>query len=228
MKRDTKKLLRELGTLSERADLNTYRRVQIAATVVEDMEWVAEEHGGDQAKAKAWLQTQYFEQLCGWLPLGTMIEIYREFPDEEQWRQHRHNLKAMHLLWLKRRQERTGSKPPKRKTAKLAELQATQAELQAAKAEAQGLRAKAEQLTEALAKAPVPPQIRQKLETQRQQIEKIEKSTAKTVSKWQQRAEKLQRQVDDLLAENKKLRQENDWLHRQLATVRDVLQSATA
>jgi hypothetical protein len=79
----TKQALRELKTLAAAAADNLYRRIELAATVMSDLDWIAEIHGGSDLKAQDALESEFFRDLGGYVTLGKLIAMYRHVPHDE-------------------------------------------------------------------------------------------------------------------------------------------------
>lgn len=83
MKKRTTQLLAELRTLSAESTKNLYRRIELAATVMEDLDWIASTHGGSDLKAADALRDEYFRDLGGYVSLGKLIAMYKGFSPSE-------------------------------------------------------------------------------------------------------------------------------------------------
>jgi len=92
MKKRTAQLLAQLKTLAASAKDNLYKRIGIASQVIDDVERVATEHGGDVDKAYDSLQENFFCELGGGIfDLSEVIEAYRN-TSEDLWKQNRYNI----------------------------------------------------------------------------------------------------------------------------------------
>lgn len=107
MARSTNQNLKRLQTLADVADKNIFERIDLAAKVLADLDWVAENHENED-KARSWLESQFFNQLAGVFSLGKLFQIYEQFPDEKQWAEYRYDLPAMHSLWRERQSDDGG------------------------------------------------------------------------------------------------------------------------
>jgi len=90
----TKQCLMELKKLAATTRENIYRRVELAATVLGDLDWIAIEHGGDDLKAHDAVQNEFFPDLDGYVSLGKLIDTYRNFP-RPKWEEYRFNVAAV-------------------------------------------------------------------------------------------------------------------------------------
>ena len=90
----TKQCLMELKKLAATTRENIYRRVELAATVLGDLDWIAVEHGGDEFKAHDAVQNEFFPDLDGYVSLGKLIDTYQNFP-KPKWEEYRFNVAAV-------------------------------------------------------------------------------------------------------------------------------------
>ena len=94
----TKECLRELKALVATAKLNIYRRVELAMTVLSDLNWIAAEHSGSDLKACDALQSEFFPDLNGYIPLGKLMAMYRTVP-EPRWGEVRYDIAAVEAIY---------------------------------------------------------------------------------------------------------------------------------
>ncbi len=95
----TTQKLAELKKLTRSAAVNLYRRLQLCAEVLSDLDWMARTFDGDVDVAEKALEDQYFPDIAGYLKLSTAVAIYRKFPDEVTWKQHHYVLNVMQGLY---------------------------------------------------------------------------------------------------------------------------------
>lgn len=98
MKKRTTQLLAELRTLAGQASENLYRRIELAATVLSDLDWIANIHGGSDLKAQDALQDEYFADLGGYVTLGKLVLMFQKLPRDE-WESCRWNVAAIEVLY---------------------------------------------------------------------------------------------------------------------------------
>lgn len=103
----TEQRLAELKSLAKAAGATLFRRAQLAAEQVIDLDWVAEEHGGNMRDARDWLEDRFFADLKSLMRLEQIIAIYQAFPFEDHWKRLRYDLRA---LEVKRRELVIGEK----------------------------------------------------------------------------------------------------------------------
>lgn len=95
--------------LAQDGDESIYERVTLAQQVMADKRWVSETFLSD-AEALEHLSNKYFNQLSGWITCGQLLAILDEFPDEQTWKAHRYNLRAMLDLLNDQREPATKTK----------------------------------------------------------------------------------------------------------------------
>lgn len=150
MKSETKKLFARLKVLSSAAGTNVYERVSLAAQCMKDHDWIVELHQGDDFKAREALESEFFADLAGYVPLPLLLNILGAFPDESTWREYRYDLKAMQLQY---EASRAPASTPKifRQRATLADLQAKDEEITRLQKQLKKLRTENEKLKAELA-----------------------------------------------------------------------------
>jgi len=144
---ETKQRLIELRQLAKLADQNIYRRVSLAAEVLQDIGWIADEFEGDEWLARDYLSRHFFASLAGYVQLDTLLAIRSMFPRETEWSEHNYDLRAMELLWEEQRQVEA------RQSQAVARPRATHADLEAAQTEASTQRVAATKATQEKAAA---------------------------------------------------------------------------
>mgnify|MGYP005725305667 CR=1 FL=1 len=105
MPKTTTQKIAELKEVSRNLRRNIYRSVKLAAEILSDTDWIAQVHGGNLDAAEAAIESEYFSAISGLLTLGTLLDIYRHFPSENQWIERNYNLSAMHAEWEDSRAE---------------------------------------------------------------------------------------------------------------------------
>lgn len=93
----TKEKAVTLRNLANAAGANIYTRCQLASEILSDHEYIADVYG-DEGKARDAIEAECFADLRGFVSLGELVLIYRDFPDEGTWRSHRYDLAAMKAL----------------------------------------------------------------------------------------------------------------------------------
>lgn len=94
----TKQALAELKKLAKDAAVVLYRRIELAALVLSDLDWIARTHDGSDLKAQDALQGEFFRDLSGYVTLGKLLAMYRHIP-EDQWRGCRYDVAAVEVLY---------------------------------------------------------------------------------------------------------------------------------
>jgi hypothetical protein len=102
----TKTCLTELKRLVKDAKANLYRRIELAATVLADLDWIAREHGGSELKAHDALQSEFFPDLGGYLSLGKLLQMYRKV-GKPQWEECRYDIAAVEVVYDEQHQTTT-------------------------------------------------------------------------------------------------------------------------
>jgi hypothetical protein len=75
-----------------------YERCKLATEVMADLEYIEEAHGGSDVLALDYLTDNCFSALKnvgGWVTAGALIELYKAFPEEQQWQERKYNLQVM-------------------------------------------------------------------------------------------------------------------------------------
>ena len=203
-------MLIELRSLCAEAKTNIFRRVEIAATVLRDTSWLADEFEGDEGRAMDYLETHYFSQLAGFIPLGTLVEIYRAFPTEAEWLEYGYDLRAMEIKWWAMRQT-----VKRQSTATAGKRRATRAEVEDVKQRYRAARTNANQQAD---------RLRDERAQKERIIEKVKAKVAEQTKKEQIKAfapkltelETLRKRVRELEADNARHRREHAELKQRL------------
>jgi DNA repair exonuclease SbcCD ATPase subunit len=119
-----RKLVR-LRELASGARQNIYERCKLASEILADRDWIAIEHGGEYDAAQKALEDDFFSDVAGFIVLADLVLIYKQFPDEAQWKELRYNLAALKgAMREATREPKPAKEPQKRATlAQLAELE---------------------------------------------------------------------------------------------------------
>ena len=99
-----KKALAELKSLTKAAKNNLYRRVELAAQILADLDWIAREHAGSEIKAHDALQSEFFPDLGGYLSLGKLIQMYHRI-GRDRWEEVRYDVAAVEVMYDDQRTE---------------------------------------------------------------------------------------------------------------------------
>lgn len=102
----TKSCLAELKRLVKVAKANLYRRVELVATVLADMDWIAREHGGSELQAHDSLQSEFFPDLGGYLSLGKLVQMFRSV-EKAQWASYGYDVAAVEVIYDEQRRTTT-------------------------------------------------------------------------------------------------------------------------
>ena len=94
----TTQKLAELKRLIKAAEANIYRRIELATEVLHDVEWIAATHDGNEDLAIEALESDYFPDLAGFIPLGRLRQLYKAYA-KKVWAEYRFNLRAMETLY---------------------------------------------------------------------------------------------------------------------------------
>jgi phage shock protein A len=90
--------LAELKKLVRVAKENLYRRIELAAAVLSDLDWIAKVHGGSDIKAQDALQAEFFPDLGGYLSLGKLVEMFRTVA-KSKWEEVRFDIAAVEVIY---------------------------------------------------------------------------------------------------------------------------------
>jgi len=125
----TKQSLAELKKLSREAADNLYRRLELAANVLADLDWIAEVYDGSDLKAQDALQSEFFADLGGFVTLGKLLAMYRGVPKSE-WKECRYNVAAVEVAYDEQATEANSREKGKRTSwKKIAEERLEQLEV---------------------------------------------------------------------------------------------------
>ena len=83
-KRTTEKLV-ELKELAGMAGKNVFRRIKLADEVLSDKDWIAASFDGQEDKALAIVENEYFTDFRGFITVGEMRQVYRWCGIESRW-----------------------------------------------------------------------------------------------------------------------------------------------
>ena len=89
-----KQILAELKRLATDARDNIYRRAELAALALDNQDWIVREYDGCERKARDALSLEYFPDLDGYVSLGKIVEVWRNFP-KARWAEYRYNVAAV-------------------------------------------------------------------------------------------------------------------------------------
>jgi hypothetical protein len=92
----TKQALAELKKLAKEAGRSLYRRLELAAVVLQDLDWIAQVHGGSDLKAQDALEDEFFRDVGGYVTLGKLLAMYRHVP-KAKWVELRYKVQAIEL-----------------------------------------------------------------------------------------------------------------------------------
>jgi len=98
----TKTCLSELKRLVKEAKENIYRRCELASTVLNDLDWIASEHGGSELKAQDALAHEFFPDLNGYVSLGKLVLMFRNVSKAE-WSECRYDIAAVEAVFDEQR-----------------------------------------------------------------------------------------------------------------------------
>jgi hypothetical protein len=87
--------LARLKKLRDKAGSLVYERVKLAASVYADRNWVAASFRGDPNAAAAHLQEEYFADLCDAVSFLDLLGIFKVFPEEREWAEHKYSVKRL-------------------------------------------------------------------------------------------------------------------------------------
>lgn len=171
-----------LKELAGKAGELAFERVGLAAKLLADVHWLAEEFpvgtkeedgkrvrtGGEEA-ARDYLEQDFFGDLCGALTLGQLLKIYQRFPTLAEWKRHNFHLAR---LWAAALEVEAAEKPEPPKSER---RKATVAMLEEAEESIQHWRAVAErQEREAVKASSSLAEIRRKLEEKEREIARLQ------------------------------------------------------
>jgi len=109
---ETKKALAELKILAKSAADTLYRRIELSAQVLQDLDWIAREYGGSDLKAQDALQSEFFKELGGFIKLGTLIAMFRHVP-KKKWIEVRYDIAAVEVIYHGLDKPSEGTKVPR-------------------------------------------------------------------------------------------------------------------
>jgi len=135
-----------LKQLSKDGNSNVFRRVQLAAEILADREFVSSEWG-DEFRAWSAMEDECFSMLKGLMPFARLLQIHQRFPTERHWLEYNYNLAVMDDLCCQAEAEeraKAGEVQPvaTRRRATLEQVEKLEAENQALAVQVQELRQK--------------------------------------------------------------------------------------
>lgn len=92
------KIKNQLRDLANRAGETAYKRLGLAAQLLTDKSWIAADFGGDQHKALATIEEDFFGDLCGAMPLTKLLKLRADVA-EADWKKCRWNLQRVAAEW---------------------------------------------------------------------------------------------------------------------------------
>ncbi len=98
----TKKAFLRLKELRDQVQRSVYERISLAQQIMTDHDWIIEIHCGDDVRAREAVQNEYFPDLCKLISLETLLNILKEFPTEEEWKENHYDLGLMKALYEER------------------------------------------------------------------------------------------------------------------------------
>lgn len=135
---ETKRKLVRLRELASGAKQNIYERCKLASEILSDRDWIAIEHGGEYDAAQKALEDDFFSDVAGFIVLADLVQIYKQFPVEEKWRELRYNLAALKAAMRETTREPKAEKEPQ-KRATLAQLHELEQQVESAGQRAENL-----------------------------------------------------------------------------------------
>jgi nitrogen fixation-related uncharacterized protein len=120
--KETRQKMLRLRELRDQAGSTLYERIKLAYECLQDPDFVEEIHGGKMDRAEDAIASEYFPDLVGpavaRIDFAKMLAIYRQFSDEQTWKDHKYNLIAMEILYdEKRKREKKDTSPPQTRWA---------------------------------------------------------------------------------------------------------------
>lgn len=180
-----------LGNLAGEAGERAFERVKLAAELLGRREFL-EEFQGDDLRARHYLEERFLGDLCGAVSLGQMLAIYARFPDVEQWRARRFQLRRLWADELEARAHEQAEKkgPPREKKPREYSRPTVQDILD----RDQAIMAKDQEIQKAAAT-----------------LERTEKALAdkdQEIARLRARVAELERQLAEMTGENRELRRQ--------------------
>lgn len=120
--KETRQKLIRLKELRDKAGNLLYERLKLACECLDDADFVGEIHRGDVFRATDAIANEYFPELVepavAKIDFAKMLAIYRQFSDEQVWKDHKYNLIAMEILYDdKKKREKKDAAPPQTRWA---------------------------------------------------------------------------------------------------------------
>lgn len=113
-------LIARLKELAGKAGHNIYERLKTVDVLFKNQLYVNAGYGDDECAALDKLEEEYFGDLCGARSLGTLLTLYRAYPDTQIWEDHKWNLQRLLAKWQLDRKP-ANSSGTTRQTVKLAD-----------------------------------------------------------------------------------------------------------
>jgi hypothetical protein len=128
MKSETRQNFIRLKELRDQAGNTLFERLRLATACLQDDDFVAEIHRGDIFRAQDAIAGEFFPDMIGpsvaKIDFAKMLSIYREFPEEQFWKDHKYNLIAMEILYDEKRKQAADLEPKRsRRAATLKEIE---------------------------------------------------------------------------------------------------------
>lgn len=120
----TSEIIAKLKNMAAKAGETIYERTHLAATALEDKEWVDAEFGGDLDKAIASLEADCFPELSCAFGLNRLLTILRDFPEKKEWATFKYNLTRLWAEHIERVRAAEGDRPKQeRRAAKVSDIE---------------------------------------------------------------------------------------------------------
>lgn len=91
----TPEVVAKLLTMATKAGEAMYERAKLAASCLEDRQWIDAEFGGDYDVALEYIEGDCFPDLAGGFGLSRLLEIIAKFPERNDWRADKWNINRM-------------------------------------------------------------------------------------------------------------------------------------
>jgi len=129
MQKTTKQHLIKLRALAKQGGETIYERVTLARSVLADLDYLAEEHQGDELRCREYLTREFFH---GWLDVNKLLMILDVFPLAEQWQARKYNLDRLYGETIASRKDaaKESTDKPKRASCTIAEMAEVRDELE--------------------------------------------------------------------------------------------------
>lgn len=87
----------ELKRLATEGASNLYRRLELAVSLLDDPDWLAQ-HSGSLDESESYLADMYFREFRGLIIFGKLVTLYRKF-SKEVWSEYRFDIAAIESLY---------------------------------------------------------------------------------------------------------------------------------